>query len=179
MLHFYISNAIFGEKNWSVIYINTNFTCLAAASTASEQSEIKENLAQMLLKTPITVCMCFRHQNIFKRVFFSPVSLVWLCGALTCSQIRLSALASSQPRCSGRCPACRITWHCCCRSPWMLKSVPCPLWLSLFQHQLSGFLSKPGAFTSRARALQIRGMCRLKCDDEKPVLVLGLEQKWS
>ena len=146
-----------------VIYINTNFTCSAVASRASEQSEINENLAQMPLKTPITVCMCFRHQNTFKDVFFSPVSLVWLCGALICSQIQLPARASSQPRCSGRCPACRLTQHCCCRSLQMLKSVPCPLWLSPFQQQLSGFLSKPGAFTSRARALQIRSMCRLKC----------------
>lgn len=166
------------KKNWLVIYVNTNFTCLAAVSRASKQSEINENLAQMLLKTPLNACMCFRHQNTFKDVFFSPVSLVWLCGALICSQIPLPACASSQPQCPGRCPACRPTWHRCWRYPQMLKPVPCPLWLSLFQHQLSGFLTKPGAFARRTRASQIRPMCRLKCGAEKPVPVLGLEQKW-
>jgi len=127
----------------------------------------------------ITLCVCFRHQNTFKDVFFSPVSLAWLCGALICPQIQLTAQASSQPWCSGRHPSCRLNWHHCCKSPQMLKPLPCPLWLCPFQCQLSGFLSKPRAFTSRARTLQIRHMCRLKCDDEKPVPVLDLEQKWS
>lgn len=131
----------------------------------------------MYLKAPITPCMRFRHQRTFKNVFFSAVSLVWLHGDVICPQIQLTR--ASDPRCHGRCPACGLTRHCCCRSRQTLQAVPLPLCLSPLLHQLSGFLSTPGAPTSRTSALQVGGTRRLECDDEKSVPVLRLRQKWS
>lgn len=86
----------FGEKIWLLMYINAKIICSAALYRVSRQIEVNENLAQMHLKTPITVCMCFRQQNPFKNVFFCPVSLVWCYGEV-CSQIQLPARASLTP----------------------------------------------------------------------------------
>lgn len=173
MLHFYIISAIFGEKNLLVIYINTDFTCSAAVCRVSRQIEFSKNLAQMHLKTPITVYMCFRHQDTFKNVFFCPVSLVWCCGDLICSQIQLPARASSQP----------VLWQGSC-----LQAFPALLLLLLLLQVSAhaGLCTLPslpllsqhplGSWQSQGFPQQHKdsadNVCRLEWGHEKPVPML-------
>lgn len=153
MLDFYISSAIFGEKNWLVIYINAKFTCSAAVCRVSGQREINENLAQMHLKTPLNICMCFRHQDTFKNGFLCPVLLMWCCGGVVCSQIQLPAHAFFSASVVGPClqvfPALQLQGSAgaglCLHLALSAFPDPTP----------SGVLTEPRAFTSSARTWQI------------------------
>lgn len=131
-----------------VIYINSNFTCSATASRTSEQSEINKNLAQMFLKTAMTVCglgtkipsRCVLQSYVACvalwsfNLFTNPTTYACLSHS-TLAVVLLSGL-----------PIIAAAGLCSC---W---PVPRPLWLSLFQHQLFGLWSKPEDFTKRGKA---------------------------
>lgn len=124
----------------------------------------------MHLKTPITVYMCFRHQDTFKNVFFCPVSLVWCCGDLICSQIQLPARASSQPvlwqgSCLQAFPALLLLLQVSAHAGLCtLPSLPL-----LSQHPLGSWQSQGFPQQHKDSA---DNACRLEWGHEKPVPIL-------
>lgn len=106
----------------------------------------------MRLKTPITVCMCFRHQNSFKNVFLCPMLLVWCCGDVVCSQIQLPAHVSLSP---SAVPAALLAGFPCTAAATVCRCWTLHLAFSAFPAPApSGVLTEPA---SSARTSQI--MC--------------------